>query len=327
VKTGHNFDLSDGLDDIKIYTRKAYFGTKNIVSLLRDLKSHFSGKLVFAEPGNYKEALAAYVSKYSPECRVTFFLVNDRAINPDTGDVSSKRYYICYDQLYYNDDPLYIFEEDKPGWIAHTTIPHSLARAMINITRPWQNREVHLLDPFGGSGTIFLESVRQSGVTTSSTKDKSEAAVIACRDNIDFFSAEPSKIKAIISDLDPLLNATVSVTSLSSWKGEKSGTMASRRNYPINYGGCIRTLSTFKDYDHLTAEAKPQSPNIRGSTRNLARFLLSGAWNTGTTLMVISFLKEPKPRSALGMRLTSSQKAVTSLLQILPMALIRLWTT
>jgi 16S rRNA G966 N2-methylase RsmD len=221
VKTGHSFDLSDGLDEIKISTRKAYFGTKSIVNVLRDLKTHFNGKLVFAEPGNYKEALATYVAKYNPEHPVTFFLVNDGAIEPDTGDMAQKRYYICYDQLFYNDDPLYIFEEDKPGWIAHTTIPHSLARAMINITRPWRDREVKLLDPFGGSGTIFLESVRQNGITWSTSTDVSEPAIIMCLDNIKFFSADLGKIEVIIRELEPLLDAN---TFLEHFTG-----MASRR--------------------------------------------------------------------------------------------------
>ena len=50
---------------------------------------------------------------------------------------SSKRFLICYKQEFRNENPFHIFDENKPAWVSHTTAPHALTAAMLNIARPF----------------------------------------------------------------------------------------------------------------------------------------------------------------------------------------------
>lgn len=95
----------------------------------------------------------------------TIFLVIDKIF--PTSINTSEKYYICYDQVYTNHNPFQIFDENKPGWIDHTTIPHSLMGAMINLTLPSiiknRKKSIKICDPFLGSGTTFLETMKFKG--------------------------------------------------------------------------------------------------------------------------------------------------------------------
>lgn len=182
----HAPDLSHGLDDVKIQTRKAFFKRTNIIEVMRRLKSEFEAVIEIPPPGSFKKTLDEYRVRYGRMPERTFFLVNDAGLIPNSVHASSKKYYICYDQIWFNNDPFYIFDEDKPAWVSHTTIPHSLAAAMINITRPWQLKSIRLIDPFGGSGTTLLESLKRQEIAAVSG-DIEDLANSVARDNLIFF--------------------------------------------------------------------------------------------------------------------------------------------
>ena len=104
--------------------------------------------------------------------------------------------YICYEQHYKNENPFHLFDEDKVGWIDHTTIPHTLAGAMINITRPWPDqRSVRIADPFSGSGTFWLEAIKLPK-TKVYCSDLNPAAGVMTADNLSFFRASQKQLAA-----------------------------------------------------------------------------------------------------------------------------------
>ena len=96
---------------------------------------------------------------------LVFWLLVDRKPKTDVRERGDEQYYILYEQSYRNENPHHLFDENKPAWIDHTTIPHTLAAAMINITRPWWKPKSNassriLCDPFVGTGTTLLEALK-----------------------------------------------------------------------------------------------------------------------------------------------------------------------
>jgi len=148
----------------------------------------------------------------------TIWLIVDRAIDQGAASEGNMFFYICYDQRYYNDNPFHLFDENKPAWIAHTTIPHTLTGAMINITRPyWPIRgKVVLADPFAGTGTTWLETLKDDNITVD-CGDIEPIAPLLAADNACFFSSTPKELDRYIKSLeevlrdefDPLSNSVV----------------------------------------------------------------------------------------------------------------------
>lgn len=178
----------DGLDDVKIHIDKAHMSDKTMVDVVRHLRSEFEDRLEVAEPDNFRRKLDV--------CRErTLWLVSDFGIQRLIGESGEerlararRRYYICYDQLFDNKNPFHVFDENKPAWVAHTTIPHTLMGAMINVTLPdWQAKNARIADPFVGSGTTWIEAWKFPEVQVVAG-DKSEIAVAAAGDNALFFS-------------------------------------------------------------------------------------------------------------------------------------------
>jgi tRNA G10 N-methylase Trm11 len=219
-KATYASDLSHGLDDVKIQTRKAFFKTTNIIEVLSALKSKFGSILEIPVPGSFKKTLEAFNEKYKQNPERTFFLVNDAALNPNSIHPDQKKYYICYDQLWFNNDPFYIFDEDKPAWVSHTTIPHSLAAALINITRPWQQTPIRLIDPFGGSGTMLLESLKRSDIVAESG-DIEVLSNLVAKDNLAFFRKSVSEVEKLRDGLKKYLSLDALLDALTSTHAEK----------------------------------------------------------------------------------------------------------
>jgi hypothetical protein len=188
----------DGLDDVKIHIDKAHMSDKSMVDVVRLLRSDFNDKLEVAEPDSFRRK--AGVSRER-----TIWLVSDYGIQRLLGESGEermararRRYYICYDQLYDNKNPFHIFDENKPAWIAHTTIPHTLMGAMINVTVPdWESSEARIADPFIGSGTTWVEAWKFPDAQLI-TGDKSDIAVTASGDNALFFSLPVEDLQLLI---------------------------------------------------------------------------------------------------------------------------------
>lgn len=200
-------DLRDGLDDVKIFVEKYYMGNDRLVSVLNDLKIKYKDYMRISDPGDYRKQHKAIRANEDVLKEKTLWLIIDRAITNNINIPDQKKYYICYEQQFINQNPFHIYDENKPAWISHTTIPHTLAGAMINISVsncPIQEKiEIH--DPFGGAGTIWLELLKYNNVIPYSS-DIDKVAKILTKDNIDFFCLPLKELENIGNKLSNFAN-------------------------------------------------------------------------------------------------------------------------
>ena len=193
-------ELKHGLDDVKIHVEKMRLGTFSLSAVIEEMRKEYVGKLTIPEAGNYQE-------KHPPQAENTLWLMSDNSVNPrDVSKPGNKRYYICYDQRYYNDNPFLIFDENKPGWISHTTIPHTLLAAMLNVTKPWSHgKRLDVVDPFAGTGTTLLELAKEDEVRVR-LGDQNPLVDCVIRDNAQFFSLDVKEITELAEYIRSLLN-------------------------------------------------------------------------------------------------------------------------
>lgn len=184
-------ELVGGLDDSKLHVDKYYVGEMPLVRFLDSLKADplLKERLVVAGPGNYREARDR-AKQAHPDLSLeqSIWLVIDRGIGSSPQAPGQERYLICYAQTFKNHSPFQYFDENKPAWVAHTTIPHSMAAAMLNVARPWlPAKSPRIADPFAGSGTILLEALRIRGAAIY-CGELEGIACLAAADNLAFFS-------------------------------------------------------------------------------------------------------------------------------------------
>ena len=135
----------------------------------------------------------------------TLFLIVDHAVGVDPRYPDDVRFLICYEQEYVNENCFHLFDEDKPAWIDHTTIPHTLMGAMINITRPWWPKDgVRICDPFCGSGTTWLEGFKFPSASLFCS-DLHPFSPIVASDNLRFFVDDVDTSKRHIERLRTII--------------------------------------------------------------------------------------------------------------------------
>ena len=183
----------NGLDEIKFYLEKFYMQDISLLEVSAKLKEEkkLKGKIKIVKKEEAKK-------NNTSEC---IWLIIDRSIGKDLKYPGNKKYYICYKQLFINENPFHIFDENKPGWINQVTIPHTLVGAMLNIGRCGctnREQEIKILDPFVGSGTTFLESLKYSDIRFKGG-DISKIAQEVSRINMLFFSADLEVIESLAS--------------------------------------------------------------------------------------------------------------------------------
>ncbi len=190
--------LRDGRDDLKLYIDKYYIGSESLVSVLKEMRSdpRFN-RIEIPEPGHYHKALTGGVETISNDSLVhSVWLIVDR--KPDVFNIRSKgdaQYVLLYEQEYESKSTLHIFDENKPAWIDHTTIPHTLAGAMLNITRPWwpeHPKAVVIGDPFAGTCTTLIEALKFNAQVIC--RDTEPLGFQLVKDNIDFVSMSERQI-------------------------------------------------------------------------------------------------------------------------------------
>ena len=163
-----------GIQEVKIPVGKFFMGRSSIQGVIGELEKGHRARLRVARPGHLHED-----RKHDQETKKdgednniersrSLFLIVDRQISDNPRHPADTKFFICYEQQWLNCNPCHVFDEDKPVWIDHTTIPHTLMGAMINVTRPWwpkgSNSRVVLCDPFVGSGTTWLEALKYAQV-------------------------------------------------------------------------------------------------------------------------------------------------------------------
>lgn len=192
--------INRGIDSTKLYVEKMSMGGYRLSQVVQDLRARFKGRLEVPRPGSYKKEHKFQGSR-------TIWLVGDRSIsNASILNPGGDRYYICYEQYAKNDSPFFFFDENKPAWKSHTTLPHSLTAALLNVTLPHASASV-ICDPFGGTGTTWFEAKRISPQAKVISSDLSPVTPQLVADNLRFFLADVMELRTIHGQLMQTLEA------------------------------------------------------------------------------------------------------------------------
>ncbi len=202
--------LASGLDDVKVYTQKYFLGDQRLAQVIEEMRLRFKDKLAIPRPGDYREDanwLQAERAKGDFDSTHCLFLIMDHAVNMEQFARGDRHFIVCYDQQYINENPFHLFDENKPAWADHTTLPHTLAGAMINITRPfWPRRgKVAVCDCFVGSGTTLLEASMHND-TTCTGVDIDPVSPLLMEDNLEFFASDASSLEQYNQGLSRVLS-------------------------------------------------------------------------------------------------------------------------
>jgi len=188
-------DLRHGLDDVKVFVEKFYMGSEPLGSVIDQMRQKYP-QLKIPEPGDFRRTHKKLRSEKAIDQSRTLWLIVDHAIDASLRHPAEKFYFICYDQLWVNENAFQVFDENKPAWVNHTTLPHTLTGAMLNVTAPWWPRDdkpTVVGDPFVGSGTTWLEGSKYK-LAEFDCGDNDEIAPLLAQDNLCFFSAPDSKL-------------------------------------------------------------------------------------------------------------------------------------
>jgi len=188
--------MKHGIDDIKMYIEKLTMQTEPLAKVISELKEQFPGTINVIPSTGFK-------NEDFPKGKQNIWLNIDKSIKPDETESPGKDIYlICYNQLYKNENPFHEFDENKPAWIDHTTIPHTLMGAMINITVPYwkKNSDINICDPFIGTGTTLFEALKYKELKLTGS-DKNEITKLLISDNLFFFGLKESDLDRIVSIL------------------------------------------------------------------------------------------------------------------------------
>lgn len=182
--------ITRGIDGTKLYVEKMSMGSARLSQVLKDIEQRFENRLKVPAAGSYKME-HAFTSKS------TLWLIGDRSVAPiSPTNPGADRYYICYEQLAKSEDPFFFFDENKPAWKSHTTMPHSLTAALLNAMRPLPAGST-ICDPFGGSGTTWFETKRIGLPVKIACGDLSPLSRQMVADNAAFFSMSSGELTSL----------------------------------------------------------------------------------------------------------------------------------
>ena len=158
-------------------------------------------------------------------------------------------HYVLYDQLLHNQNPCHIFEENKPGWSAPITAPHTLFGAMLNLPRPFLPSEpsdqITVCDPFVGSGTTACEAAKLPNVKFEGS-DISHLTPYLVRDNLHFFSLKLEGLKHWENQILEMENLSI--------KLESSGGEGFILNGASQDHHWVASYVRKRDLDHITID-------------------------------------------------------------------------
>lgn len=188
-------DLMDrGIDQCKIFVEKMSMGSERLSTIISEMSSRFSDRLFVPNAGDYR-------AEHKFHHTNTLWLISDKSISSgQLRNPGANRYYICYEQSLKNDSPFFFFDENKPAWKPHTTLPHSLSSALLNISRPLSENAT-ICDPFGGTGTTWLEAKRIQLPNKVVCSDLSPSSHMLLEDNIHFFCMNSTDLNQLVENL------------------------------------------------------------------------------------------------------------------------------
>lgn len=198
-KRGH--DLRHGLEDVQVVIDKFYIGDMRLLDFPRFLETQLPRDIKYVNSWEKGRANRALCSRNDIDKKSTLFLLVEKNLGVDPQRAGEHRLYVCYQQLFVNENPFQAFEENKPAWWSPTTMPHSLAGAMINLSRPlWPAGKVRLAEPFAGSGTTALESLKFAELTCEAS-DLEWITPLLARDNLTFLAYSSASLSRVASEL------------------------------------------------------------------------------------------------------------------------------
>jgi len=190
--------ISRGIEGTKLHLEKMSMGPYRLAQIVSDMRRQFAGRLTVPEAGPYDQV-------HTFRSPSTIWLIADRSIVPDNPTSPGRdRYYICYEQLVKNENPFFFFDENKPAWKSHTTLPHSLTAALINITGPHVS-SMTVCDPFGGTCTAWLEAKRMKLAARIQCSDNSAIAPLLAIENLKFFLMPAEALRNLLQQLNTLV--------------------------------------------------------------------------------------------------------------------------
>lgn len=194
--------LRHGLDEVKLYVHKFHMGPMTLVDIIKRMRRRYRSQMLIPAPGDFTQKHSHQQRHHEgAEVDRTLWLFIDRSTQSEPDHT---RYYVCYEQLFVNENCFHVLDENKPAWVAHVTIPHTLMGAMINLALMYAPPgELRVADPFVGSGTAFLELSKHENVRPF-VSDHSAGANQLTRDNLEFFSLDSVGLGSLISDLQHL---------------------------------------------------------------------------------------------------------------------------
>jgi hypothetical protein len=181
--------LRGGLEDVKIHATKYFIGADALVDVLDDVQQRMGNRVWIPEPGPYsiEHDLATRDAEGADLARTIWIIADQEIPSAPVTVEAGRRFVIVYDQLFANKNRYHEFDENKPAWIDHTTLPHTLTGAMINITRPWDPGTTLVGDPFAGTGTSLFEAAKLPNVEAACS-DNHPIAKQVVADNHAFFT-------------------------------------------------------------------------------------------------------------------------------------------
>ncbi|MCK9414130.1 MAG: hypothetical protein M0Q53_17645 [Prolixibacteraceae bacterium] len=189
--------INRGIEQCKIFVEKMSFGSYRLSTIINEMQNtdEYKGRLFFPNPGNFLE-------QHSFRKEKTLWLITDRSISGgQIKNPGQNRYYICYEQTVANDSPFFYFDENKPAWKSHTTLPHSLTAALLNASRLFL-KDGRICDPFGGVGTTWFEVKRMQLKNRVYCSDLSPATKILVSDNLQFFTMSADELTHLVNGLN-----------------------------------------------------------------------------------------------------------------------------
>lgn len=241
--------ISRGIDTTKLFLEKMSMGAYRLAEIVESLRSEYSTELTIPQPGSYTE-------NHNFRTKKTLWLIGERSLSKTTPtNLGRERYYICYEQTVKNENPFFMFDENKPAWKSHTTLPHSLTAALINIARP-ESPEAVFCDPFGGTGTTWLEAKRlglpEQLVYTS---DVSPIGPLMIQDNLAFFLSSAEKLKKIKSQLCEIDKAIRAA-------GDSGSHRYLQGELPLEHTDAIQIgLAPYSDAKKVLEQLRVEQPN------------------------------------------------------------------
>lgn len=264
--------LEHGLDDLKINMAKAYVGSTRLHELVNEIGDN-NKKTLLVAPSNYKQSAAEFEREFPQEEMNTIWIINDSTHGLPDRFPSGKKFYVSYLQEFKGSNYYHYYDENKPGWASHTTLPHSLAGALINLARPYfpSGRPVQIADPFCGSGTTLLEAQKFENVICN-LSDRAAIFNSIVRDNVEFFRLSKKELLQLNDGLKSFIGVAPETPSQALRRqGPRGQELPAYKLHRIRMA--VEGLAAQCDNDFLKVSAADVEPHLSGTKPLIERVL------------------------------------------------------